>query len=187
MKSVARHAALFLAVWMGLAVLAMGELCERCRERHSIMSIGTCVECRGTTSSGAFKLCRTCSRQLGQCERCRAALPAATTTVRIDEAQAGQTIQLTNNATFAISLAGNASTGYAWILVQQIGKAVEPLGEIAYIQDEADTPRVGAAGRFVATFRATRKGRSVLTFDYRRPWETNAAPEKTLAFTIRVR
>jgi hypothetical protein len=43
----------------------------------NIMSVGTCVECKQATTSGAFKLCQGCSAKLGQCEHCRVELAAA--------------------------------------------------------------------------------------------------------------
>ncbi|MCK4626716.1 MAG: protease inhibitor I42 family protein, partial [Phycisphaerae bacterium] len=60
-----------------LAAPAGAELCEKCKGKMYIMSVGKCVECGGFTGSGAHKLCRKCSAKLGQCEHCRAPLKAA--------------------------------------------------------------------------------------------------------------
>jgi predicted secreted protein len=59
-----------------LAAPAGAELCEKCKGKMFIMSVGKCVECGGFTGSGAHKLCRKCSAKLGQCEHCRAKLHA---------------------------------------------------------------------------------------------------------------
>ena len=55
---------------------ARADLCKRCKGKMYITSVGKCAECGGLTSSGAFKLCRKCSRKLKQCEHCRGALGA---------------------------------------------------------------------------------------------------------------
>ena len=70
---------------IGLSVLTVlmlagptgAELCEKCKGKMYIMSVGKCVECGGFTGSGAHKLCRKCSAKLGQCEHCRAPLKGA--------------------------------------------------------------------------------------------------------------
>ncbi|MCK4627217.1 MAG: hypothetical protein KAV00_18030, partial [Phycisphaerae bacterium] len=59
-----------------LAAPVGAELCEKCKGKMYIMSVGKCVECGGFTGSGAHKLCRKCSAKLGQCEHCRAKLHA---------------------------------------------------------------------------------------------------------------
>lgn len=62
-----------------LAFTAQAELCGKCKDGMYIMNIGSCVDCKGTTRSGAFKLCGACSAKHGQCEHCLAPLtpPAA--------------------------------------------------------------------------------------------------------------
>jgi hypothetical protein len=70
-----------LTVLIGTATGAWAELCVKCKDNMFTQEIGKCVECGGTTSSGAFKLCKTCSAKLDQCEHCRAALtPSASKT-----------------------------------------------------------------------------------------------------------
>lgn len=58
------------------AAPALGALCTRCKGKMYTADIGKCAACGGHTSSGAFKLCRTCSAKLGQCQHCRAPLGA---------------------------------------------------------------------------------------------------------------
>jgi hypothetical protein len=69
-----RKLALTAAALLFLAAPGVAELCGKCRGRGYTTDVGKCAECRRGTSSGAFKLCRTCGRKLGQCERCRAAV-----------------------------------------------------------------------------------------------------------------
>ncbi len=74
-----RRIAVALGVLTVLVLAGPGraELCEKCKGKMFIMSVGKCVECGGFTGSGAFKLCKKCSAKLGQCEHCRAPLKAA--------------------------------------------------------------------------------------------------------------
>ena len=53
---------------------ALAELCDKCKDRMYIQSVGECTRCGGFTSSGAFKLCRKCSAKTGKCEHCLAPL-----------------------------------------------------------------------------------------------------------------
>ena len=67
-----------IALLAGIAVIglpaavASAELCRKCKGMAYIMTVGQCVQCGGTSRSGAFKLCGACSLKLGQCECCRA-------------------------------------------------------------------------------------------------------------------
>jgi outer membrane protein assembly factor BamB len=73
-------AAILLTAMVGLLLLAGpagAALCDKCKDMMYTADIGKCVECGGTTSSGAFKLCKACSEKLGQCEHCRMALKAS--------------------------------------------------------------------------------------------------------------
>jgi hypothetical protein len=67
----------WVLIVFGVATVARAALCLTCQRGMNIMSVGTCVECKQATTSGAFKLCQGCSAKLGQCERCRVALAAA--------------------------------------------------------------------------------------------------------------
>jgi serpin B len=79
MKRMLLSASCFVAI-LALVLLGSGtaqaDLCKKCQGMMFIQTIGTCSDCAGTTSSGAFKLCKACSVKLGQCEACRAPLGA---------------------------------------------------------------------------------------------------------------
>ena len=50
--------------------------CKKCSGMMVIMSIGKCTACGGHTSSGAYKLCKTCAAKQGKCQMCLAPLAA---------------------------------------------------------------------------------------------------------------
>jgi hypothetical protein len=66
--------AVVLAVFASVAPAA---LCRKCKGQMYIMSVGSCTLCANHTTSGAHKLCRTCSAKRKQCEDCRGPLGAA--------------------------------------------------------------------------------------------------------------
>lgn len=59
-------------------VSARADLCPKCADGMYTMDAKQCPLCKeGWTGSGSFKMCKTCSGKLGQCEHCGAALGAA--------------------------------------------------------------------------------------------------------------
>ena len=131
------------------SVPALADLCATCKNKMFITNIGKCAECKGPTSSGAFKLCKKCSAGLKQCQACRASLtptkqPVAKSTggplvVTIDDSR--KTLSLAAGAKIVIKLKGNPSTGYRWKLDKIDENAVEKDGEIQFKQDQgADSP-----------------------------------------------
>ena len=75
-------------------------------------------------------------------------------------------IQLAVGDEFAIELAGNPTTGYAWQVhadsqhLELLGQVFEPGGE-----------GVGAGGQEVFRFRVLAAGETEVACEYRRPWE----------------
>lgn len=59
----------FLAVGTSLAAL-----CDKCKDKMFIMSMGHCKSCSGRTTSGGYKLCAKCSAEKGVCQACNAKL-----------------------------------------------------------------------------------------------------------------
>ncbi len=158
------------------SVPALADLCAKCKNKMFITNIGKCAECKGTTSSGAFKLCKRGSARLKQCQACRASLtptkrPVAKSTggprvVTIDDSH--KTISLAVGAKIIIKLKGNPSTGYRWKLDKIDGHAVEKDGEIQFKQDEGAKHRVGAGGMFEQKLKAVKPGKAEVKMLYRR-------------------
>jgi inhibitor of cysteine peptidase len=169
--------------------VARADLCPKCKDGVYIQTIGTCAACGGTTTSGAFKLCRACSAKLGECEHCRAKLVSAAQGVVLvlDEQAAGKTIAAAVGRRIEVRLPGNPTTGYTWVLKSIGGDAVRSLGDPAFVRPAEAEPRVGAGGTFVFSLLAEKPGTAEVTFIYVRPWERDKAPAKTFAVTFDVR
>lgn len=67
---------LVLLVFLFLgASMAAGDLCPQCKGKVYMANVGKCSRCGGTTTSGAFQLCKACSAKFGLCEACGVQLP----------------------------------------------------------------------------------------------------------------
>jgi inhibitor of cysteine peptidase len=113
-----------------------------------------------------------------------AAATSGTATLAIGEADNGKTLHLANGKTAAISLPGNATTGYSWSVTKIDGTALEQAGAVQYVPDRARPGMVGSGGTSVATFRAVKPGTSTITLGYARPWETGTPPAKSFTITL---
>jgi inhibitor of cysteine peptidase len=100
---------------------------------------------------------------------------------RLSDGDSGKTVELAVGTTLVVDLEENASTGYSWALQGSVPGALEAAGDEQ--QAAADTGAVGAAGRHVFTYKATKAGEGKLTLVYARPWES-MQPAKT--FTVDV-
>ena len=110
--------------------------------------------------------------------------PAPVDQVTIGEQDAGKTIQLKVGDTLVVSLEGNITTGYNWIAAPQDPVLLEQVGEA---EVTPDSNLIGASGKIVLQFKATTQGQTNLHLDYKRPWEQDAAPEKTFDVTVVVK
>lgn len=84
---------------------------------------------------------------------------------------------------FQVKLEARLSTGYGWELVQ--GATIVSLtGKPSVLTAGRDV--TGALDYQVFTFRADKKGETVLSFRYRRPWMENEPPEKVFQLKVMV-
>ena len=74
-----------------------------------------------------------------------------------------------------IELKGNPSTGYTWEAVLASENIVEISKDVKYLGAEG---MVGAPSMFYFTVSSVSAGNTVLTFEYKRPWEEKEPLEK---------
>ena len=84
---------------------------------------------------------------------------------------------------FFIALPSNVTTGFAWSASVADEKLVAYEGNV---YQRPSSGRLGAGGQQLFIFHANRTGTTIVTFSYARPFESNAAPGKTLTYTISV-
>ncbi len=77
-------------------------------------------------------------------------------------------IRLKSGGQCQIALAGNATTGYQWVLQN---RNPEIIAATAGAYESAATELCGAPGEFIWNLKALKPGRAKLVFRYVRPWE----------------
>jgi inhibitor of cysteine peptidase len=112
-----------------------------------------------------------------------------TATLQLDATADGSTQQLNIGEVMAITLESNPSTGYSWFATSSNPDVIAQMGEAQYQepQSSSTTPIVGAAGTETLSFEAVKAGTVTLTLDYKKGWETDVAPEKTITITVEVK
>lgn len=82
-----------------------------------------------------------------------------------------------------ISLEANPSTGFSWQLVKISDKAV-----IEFVKKEyaaiSGKPAAGSGGIENWSFKTLKKGKAVIIFEYRRPWEKDVPAAKIEEFNV---
>lgn len=101
----------------------------------------------------------------------------------IQEADASSPVVIQSGEEFFIALQSNPSTGYSW--TQKIADGLV----LAYEGNVRESPAQampGAPGQQIFIYHANRTGSTTITFQYSRPFDTTAAPSRTVTFTIQV-
>jgi predicted secreted protein len=146
-----------LAIAVGASAGEFGDVvCKKCAKLRTAGSLGSCSNCPGQALSGAFKLCKTCSVRRGQCQRCL---------VRIAPPKAPPAKPMTD---------------YSWSVASLTGKAVGQQGKLTYAPTRGPKAMDGSGGVYTATFKAIRKGKALLTMEYKK----DAQPARTFTLTI---
>lgn len=97
---------------------------------------------------------------------------------------AGKSIEVKVGDTIQVSLEGNPTTGYNWVMAPQDPAVLEQQGEAEF---KAVDESLGASGLITETFKAMKKGQTTLRLEYKRPWEKDITPEKTFEVTVVVK
>lgn len=96
----------------------------------------------------------------------------------------GTTLSLRVGESLSVALSGNASTGYSWSLKHSGAPVLVQSGTAA--AEASATGLVGAPEVTTWNFTAQQAGDAALQFEYRRPWEKDAAPAQAFAVTVSV-
>jgi inhibitor of cysteine peptidase len=109
--------------------------------------------------------------------------------IELDASADGTTQQLNKGEIMEITLESNPSTGYSWFATISDPKVVVQMGEPQYQEpvSSSSTPIVGAAGTQTFFLQAVESGTATVTLDYKRGWETDVAPDKTITITVEVK
>jgi inhibitor of cysteine peptidase len=121
---------------------------------------------------------------------CTAVASADSVEVSIDDfnTQNNVTREITVSAggSFKVSLESNATTGFSWPEQAEIGNtAIVEQTDQEYLAPDSDL--MGAPGKQVWTFKALKKGTTVIAMEYSRPWEGGEQAEWTFNLTVTVK
>ena len=98
-----------------------------------------------------------------------------------------RTVEITRGADLLVSLESNRTTGFSWTLAGAMSGPLAVVGEPIYVTDPASTGAVGVGGIETWRFRAASPGEERLQFEYRRPFEKELTPERSVTIDVRVR
>lgn len=105
--------------------------------------------------------------------------------VKLSEKDNGQIVHLPEGGSVTIELPCNPSTGYMWTLKGTYDEAVVIMTGDS-IEKPENNSKVGAPVKKIISFKAVGNGTAGITYEYRRPWETNKTPDKTFEILINV-
>jgi inhibitor of cysteine peptidase len=101
----------------------------------------------------------------------------------VTEANSGGSVTLARDQRLIVRLPSNPSTGYRWSLAQQAAGLLEPDGAPTYEQGSGGA---GGGGTETWKFVPTKAGEETLRLEYRRLWETDAAPARVVSYKVTV-
>ena len=98
----------------------------------------------------------------------------------------GARVTLARGQDLLVNLDGNQATGHRWSLTRAADPVLTQVGEATYAQRAAEGRLSGSGGVTTFHFRGAALGTASLAFTYRRTWEPNIPPVKTVRFDIKV-
>jgi inhibitor of cysteine peptidase len=108
---------------------------------------------------------------------------AAPHRVQVTEQDNGKTVTIARGGSLEITLGGNPTTGYLWVLEEGDDSILKSQGDYIF---KSDSTLVGSGGKFTYAFKAAEHGQATLTLVYRRPWEQRAPSDKSFSITVSV-
>jgi inhibitor of cysteine peptidase len=110
--------------------------------------------------------------------------PATPDPINLTAADAGKTIELKSGDTLLVTLEGNLTTGYNWVMSPQDPAVLQQVGEP---EVKADSDKLGSPGLITLKFKAATTGQTNLRLEYKRPWEKGVTPEITYEVNVVVK
>jgi inhibitor of cysteine peptidase len=109
--------------------------------------------------------------------------PLAAPALDLTEQDNGRSVSIAVGEAVSITLAGNPTTGYTWELADIDWAVLASDPEPAF---KADSSLTGAGGKFTFRFFALKAGSSAVKLTYRRPWEKDVPPLRSVELTLTV-
>src|ERR1051325_408084 len=112
--------------------------------------------------------------------------------VQVTKSNSGQTVQLASTQVLEVRLPRNPSTGYMWVETdassKQMNRSVSKIGDDEWVSDATvkknGKTMVGQSGTQIIRYAGAANGTTVLSFELKRPWETNISPLDVFTITV---
>lgn len=104
--------------------------------------------------------------------------------ISITAGDAGKTVTMNMGQTLDVTLDGNVTTGYNWIMQSMDPAILKQVGDPLYTPE---SNQMGAPGKIGLTFQPVKTGQANMVLNYMRPLEKNTGPSKTFQVTIVVK
>ena len=105
-------------------------------------------------------------------------------TVRLNEADDGSSIELRQGDRLEVILPANPTTGFQWEIKAVNTDILHPIGEPTF---KPSSTAVGSAGNVTLSFQATSSGQTKLELIHHRPFEKNVPPIQSFEVTVSVK
>ncbi len=112
--------------------------------------------------------------------------PPAVEKGELENAADGTVIAIKRGGELKVLLDANITTGYQWQGPAAVAPVLSAIGNPIYVSKSSESRYTGGGGVNVFRFKAEQPGSTTLRFDYKRAWEANVAPVKTVRYTVYV-
>jgi inhibitor of cysteine peptidase len=106
--------------------------------------------------------------------------------VTVSATQSGTAVALATGQNLVVRLPSNPSTGYRWIYVEPKDAVLRVDGPSTFEAAQSPAGTVGAGGIEIWKLAPLKPGTQQLRFEYRRPWEQDAAPSQIATYAVTV-
>jgi inhibitor of cysteine peptidase len=120
---------------------------------------------------------------------CATSTPAPTESAprRVMVSESGGSVTLAVRQELGLKLDANPTTGYSWAVVPPLPDVLTVVDSGTYHAPPESEPGMGASGTTSFVFLAVKPGKGVLSLAYRRPWEHDVTPDRTVRVDVEVR
>jgi inhibitor of cysteine peptidase len=102
--------------------------------------------------------------------------------VGVDASYDGKAVEVPSDCQLKVSLGSNPTTGYEWMLAGISDSGVVELVDTYYLPFPSEL--MGTGGMEVWAFQTVHAGSSLISMEYRRPWEEGVDPAHTFSLNV---
>ncbi len=116
---------------------------------------------------------------------CLVGCSSAPKEISVDASYAGKEVRVVVGGSLIVTLESNPTTGFKWELTRNTDHAVLELVDHRF--EAPETTLVGVGGKEVWTFKTLKKGKSIISLEYRRPWKQGVKAAEAFVLIVVVK